>query len=608
MLKPHFRSDLVATPVIGADGEQYVDVADPTTGKSFRFFEVEYSIAMAMDGKRSLAGVAAWAGEEMELDVPESELVGLVATLRDLGYLLPESNGGLRPLIEDDDAGEFEGQATKVADSASTAAMLAAREKEIRSESGAMEITKPVKIADLAHERAVSAPNRFPSDPPTIDLSIQEIARQSSKSESDLDFQRTTPEMDKPDLASSPLEELTELDPLKGVNSPISRPEIPEMPELPPLGSKDRLPSLAAAGSMESLPDMDDAFAPEVSVDLSDHLPVDGQHVRDAVRQSQQMPALKPEQVTPDPMPVVKEPAPVAVHEQVLKASPSVPMTSDDADVYEPTVHKKSSKVRSGIMALCLLISVAAGIYLWKNKHWLTGNSPGGSGEITQIADPDKLGEMPADLADPSAATNGEEATNNTGVPLVETSSQPSSIFVEGVSDVVHWKVKDNEVVKSGDVVAHIGNTAALEREVKKLTDKIEIDYGTRMKGFVAKKRTAKIEELKNKIAAKQKMLDRAKTKLSKRTVSATSTGPITITVASGQKVVATQATVKIADIASAGKVLQATFPYAEFTEGQEVDVVFGKDKGTCVAPQAGKVLTCDDSRLSAGIAIQLAK
>ena len=54
---PRFRTDLVAEP-IDDGGKRFIDVVDPDSGNGFRFFEIEYSLACAMDGARDIAGDA----------------------------------------------------------------------------------------------------------------------------------------------------------------------------------------------------------------------------------------------------------------------------------------------------------------------------------------------------------------------------------------------------------------------------------------------------------------------------------------------------------------------------------------------------------------------
>ena len=84
--RPRFRQDLVAEP-IDENGQRFIDVIDPDTGYEYRFYEVEYSLACAMDGERDVAGLARWAQEELGITPSPSELSSVIATLGDLGYL-----------------------------------------------------------------------------------------------------------------------------------------------------------------------------------------------------------------------------------------------------------------------------------------------------------------------------------------------------------------------------------------------------------------------------------------------------------------------------------------------------------------------------------------
>src|SRR5687767_4178610 len=84
--KPRFRNDLVAQP-IEEEGVRYVDVTDPTSGSTFRFYDVEYSIACAMDGARDLGNLAEWTRAELGIEASDDELQSVINTLADLGYL-----------------------------------------------------------------------------------------------------------------------------------------------------------------------------------------------------------------------------------------------------------------------------------------------------------------------------------------------------------------------------------------------------------------------------------------------------------------------------------------------------------------------------------------
>ncbi len=84
--RPRFRQDLVAEPI--EDGaSRFIDVMDPDSGTLFRFFEVEYALACAMDGQRDAGGIVKWADEELGLKTSVKEVGTVIATLGDLGYL-----------------------------------------------------------------------------------------------------------------------------------------------------------------------------------------------------------------------------------------------------------------------------------------------------------------------------------------------------------------------------------------------------------------------------------------------------------------------------------------------------------------------------------------
>jgi cytoskeletal protein RodZ len=84
--RPRFRQDLVAELV--EDGKtRFIDVADPDNGQVFRFYEIEYSLACAMDGERDLAGIVRWAKEELGLTANPNDVKTVISTLGDLGYL-----------------------------------------------------------------------------------------------------------------------------------------------------------------------------------------------------------------------------------------------------------------------------------------------------------------------------------------------------------------------------------------------------------------------------------------------------------------------------------------------------------------------------------------
>ncbi|HEU5060265.1 MAG TPA: hypothetical protein VFU21_27225 [Kofleriaceae bacterium] len=86
MDRPYFRNDLVARP-LDDGGQRFIEVTDPDSGTSFKFYEIEYAIACAMDGERDVSELAEWAKIELGLDPSPDELQVVIGTLGDLGYL-----------------------------------------------------------------------------------------------------------------------------------------------------------------------------------------------------------------------------------------------------------------------------------------------------------------------------------------------------------------------------------------------------------------------------------------------------------------------------------------------------------------------------------------
>lgn len=92
--RPRFRNDLVSKP-IEENGQRFVDVTDPDSGKTFRFYEVEYAVACAMNGDRSVNDLVDWARAELGLEPSARELETVISTLGDLGYLAANGQSDL---------------------------------------------------------------------------------------------------------------------------------------------------------------------------------------------------------------------------------------------------------------------------------------------------------------------------------------------------------------------------------------------------------------------------------------------------------------------------------------------------------------------------------
>jgi multidrug efflux pump subunit AcrA (membrane-fusion protein) len=82
---PRFRRDLEASGV-EADGVPYVEVADPQSGRSFRFYDFEHEAALALDGS-PLEEVTARLRDSGQLDLTVDQMAAFADQLQALGFL-----------------------------------------------------------------------------------------------------------------------------------------------------------------------------------------------------------------------------------------------------------------------------------------------------------------------------------------------------------------------------------------------------------------------------------------------------------------------------------------------------------------------------------------
>ena len=80
---PRFRQDLATSPV-EADGVPCVDVRDPRTGTSFRFYDFEYQLALQLNGQ-PVTGVLSWASQAFGADLTADGVNEFATRLRELG-------------------------------------------------------------------------------------------------------------------------------------------------------------------------------------------------------------------------------------------------------------------------------------------------------------------------------------------------------------------------------------------------------------------------------------------------------------------------------------------------------------------------------------------
>ncbi|MBL8623155.1 MAG: hypothetical protein JNK64_17725 [Myxococcales bacterium] len=229
-------------------GKRFIDVVDPDSGNGFRFFEIEYSLACAMDGARDIAGIQRWAREELGLEPSAAEVATVISTLGDLGYL-----EGTAPTSVAADEPEL---APGVVAARPTAA--------------------PASFADVELGTAGAAPPRAVEDLPAVDDfelgTAGGVAHHAS----------APPITDGPELGPSGDARMMEFD--APTPPPAAMPTATMRPSSRPDAEDDGPTNLPKP---QSIADED-----EVSVDLADHLAVSASDVKEAVRASKVMSAV----------------------------------------------------------------------------------------------------------------------------------------------------------------------------------------------------------------------------------------------------------------------------------------------------------------------------
>ena len=263
--RPRFRTDLVAKPFDEA-GQRFVDVTDPDSGKTFRFYEIEYSIACAMDGRRDLAGLVEWAQAELGVEPSPDELSTVISTLDDLGYL--EEGAGSR-------SGFDLGTAGAASDDDVEEALATGDEFELGNAG-----KSPL---DLSDEERLDAPTL------TLGHSGNELVEMGPgelpASLSDYDETPTT------------IKKVGSLRDLSSEMGELSSTQIEPTAVQPVLRPVSRARTGDEEGPTNIPPPVAD-FDEEVSVDLTDHMRIGAADVKEAVRQSKVMQAVE---ISPEP-------------------------------------------------------------------------------------------------------------------------------------------------------------------------------------------------------------------------------------------------------------------------------------------------------------------
>lgn len=352
--RPRFRQDLVAE-LIEDGAARFIDVADPDSGQLFRFYEVEYSLACAMDGERDVAGIVRWAEEELGLKPSAQEVRTVIATLGGLGYL---------------DSGK--------AQLAAVNAAAAAEAPEVHDEHEAQTVIEPVaaaaaRAATPEPARPVSPATRpktppagTPSRKPDVELERGVVAARSaaaSKSAGDVELG------------------------VAGARQPARGADLPSGGdfELGAPGAAAAKPAAARGAGSDIALGASGAGAkssPGLSTDLAADMAISPADVKEAVRASQVMksvdvpPELAAELEPPKPVAKPAEaPAPVAARpDQTPARKPAVPradLTPSPKPIEMPTERPVLPKAPPApaartspiLIALLVLVVLGAGAF-----------------------------------------------------------------------------------------------------------------------------------------------------------------------------------------------------------------------------------------------------
>ncbi len=515
--RPRFRTDLVAAP-FHDDNQRFVDVTDPQSGKSFRFYEVEFSIACAMDGQRDIAGLLEWARDELGLAATRDELQAVVSTLDNLGYL---ESAAARPAAAAQPA----------------AAASGGDEFDLGLPGASASNDEPAPLADAGDfELGLAGKSMFDDDAEAgFDAPELTLGVSGNESLGGSDGQPTVSEL-MPAIGSDDEDEgpttVKRLDPLEELAT-LSPPPDPDaieqtsvQPSLRPVGR----PSTSDDGPTNLPPPVVADFDEEVSIDLTDHMRIGADDVKEAVRQSKVIAVPEAAQRLAEPRPPSNDDAQATIEREqpprldpppvrAASAPPPPPSATElpetPVSVTKPAAAEElesepepvapvappvaqQPKSRAGVLfVLMLLLIAAAGAYYYYNEIWLPEQQAAAT-PPAPVPDP-----VPEPEPEPEPATATIEAKP---VEPVEVSAELSGAVAE--------LVESGTEVEADQVVIKLGGFERHERRIESEMEDIE-RYNRRIASAEEKKQAA--EERGNGGERYQRDIDRDLKKIEAR-------------------------------------------------------------------------------------------
>ncbi len=524
--RPRFRQDLVAE-LITEQGTRFIDVMCPNSGNAFRFFEVEYSVACAMDGERDVAAIVRWAQEELGLAPTPREVMTVIATLGDLGFVV----SGRDDMVSDElAAGVVVGDHDTRVDVGPPAHVELGRPGAAPPGMAAQPPSPAPKAADVAlgapgagakpatpkqpvEDIGLGAPGVRPPAPPRAPAQARGAATPGKDLSVDLaDHIAVRPDDVKEAVRQSrvvsavdvPRELMDTIDPVIEPPTAVRSPA-----PMPPMARSER--SVKPAHHPQAEPAPAPRPAPEPA-------PVAARHAEPAepaepARHTERTEpaAAKPERA---PIEVPRQPRPQPVAAEETAEPPRAGLS--------PVL----------VVALIAVVVAAAAFLVWRFALGASEEEQGtGAGSEMSGATP---GAMPA----------GPGATPMTMVSTVAVESLPPQDVMAPAGELASIE-PEGTAVKTGDVVATMGGRQPIDTEIERLT-KEATTLADELKNAETAKDEAKIAGAKKKVEANTTAMTAKKAELEKLQIKSPADGKLTGVAKPGTKLTADTAIAKI--------------------------------------------------------------
>jgi biotin carboxyl carrier protein len=628
--RPLFRTDLVSQP-IDEQGQRFIDVTDPDNGTTFRFYEVEYAVACAMDGNRDLVGLIHWARAELGLEPSQAELQTVITTLDDLGYLAGDYayeisgdevastfgddlslgspgrsplDGGRRP--RSDSGAQFDlGAAGR------SGLEPAGSRRSTESEDRHVELGAPGK----ADSSLLGAAHGRPSRPAMQsgfgeDEGEPDITRADSRRTTEVDDSTYEMEADEPDE-------------LAGGNGAGAAQRMGA--PVPSLAK----PTTAGAGVAQS-----GRFSDDVSVDLSQHLDIDADDVKEAVRQSKVMavPALPedleeedaplpPQTRTPAPAPPMhygpgassgfsaSEPLTLPSDTGAMSRSRSATETQELAG---GTTVRSSSTAWIFVLVLLLLLGGGVAVAWYMNRiPWFPRSETSSSSvpaPSNRSAEPNGV---PAKTAAKSEAPKPAAAEAAVPEAKLEGASNTEHLIAAPRAGTVVWLPPAGAAVAQGDILVKFDGVLEAERILKEENES-KARYQAKLDKATADGNKKEMQRFEAEVARKQRDIANAQAKLGEMVITAPVSGTVELKVEPGAVVKPQQPILRLTTASGPHASFQVEKP-ERYAPGKEVRLVPKADQGmavqckvTAVEGKRVDVACPEDSGMSAGTIVRL--